>query len=92
MYAFDRKQGFWIVSSVPNFPAPSSNGYKYNESQFRNAQTLICITLKSEYLDDISKSFISEFFFLKYKKKINTSTWEQIVWIETDVYLFLCFL
>ncbi|XP_078327220.1 plancitoxin-1-like [Crassostrea virginica] len=53
VYAFDRKQGFWIVSSVPNFPAPSSNGYKYNESQFRNAQTLICITLKSEYLDDI---------------------------------------
>lgn len=60
MFAFDKEQGFWIVSSVPNFPAPLSKGYEYDKSQFRHAQTLICITLKSKYLDVISKSVIPE--------------------------------
>ena len=92
MFAFDKKQGFWIVSSVPNFPAPLSKRYHYDDSQLYKAQTIICITLKSEYLGVISKSAIPEFFFLKYKKLVNTSTWEQIVWIEAAVYLFVVFL
>ncbi|XP_078327219.1 cell-death-related nuclease 7-like [Crassostrea virginica] len=57
VYAFDRKQGFWIVSSVPNFPAPLSDGYIYIDSQLDKSQTIICVTLKSQYLEIIKSIF-----------------------------------
>ncbi|XP_078329349.1 deoxyribonuclease-2-alpha-like isoform X2 [Crassostrea virginica] len=43
--AFDRTSGFWIVSSVPRFPAPVKDGYKYKDEQTKYGQTILCVSV-----------------------------------------------
>ncbi|XP_068426118.1 deoxyribonuclease-2-alpha [Clinocottus analis] len=41
----DKKQGFWLVHSTPNFPPPRQAGqYSYPSSGLPNGQNFICVT------------------------------------------------
>lgn len=52
-FAFDKDSGFWLILSVPFFPAPQKYNYKYGSSQLIKAQAILCITLDSKYLEEI---------------------------------------
>eukprot|EP00105_Crassostrea_gigas_P019537 XP_011438057.1 PREDICTED: plancitoxin-1-like isoform X2 [Crassostrea gigas] len=56
-FAFDKDSGFWLILSVPFFPAPQKYNYKYGSSQLIKAQAILCITLDSKYLEEIEKIF-----------------------------------
>lgn len=53
--AFGETEGFWIISSVPRFPAKVSTGYNYSESQTKKGQTILCVTVPENMEDKISK-------------------------------------
>lgn len=53
--AFDNTKGFWIVSSVPRFPAPISNGFTYLNPQTKYGQTILCVTV-AKTVENILKS------------------------------------
>ncbi|XP_062586026.1 uncharacterized protein LOC134247711 [Saccostrea cucullata] len=57
MYAFDEKQGFWLISSVPKFPAPLSHNYSYEQEQTKLGQAMICVSLSRKYLTVIEDIF-----------------------------------
>lgn len=52
---FGETEGFWIISSVPRFPAKVSTGYNYNESQTKKGQIILCVTVPGNMEDKISK-------------------------------------
>lgn len=56
--AFDRVNGFWIVSSVPRFPAKVSTGFDYRISQTENGQTIFCVTVPQKMEDKIKQIFM----------------------------------
>lgn len=56
--AFSESEGFWIISSVPRFPATVSTGFEYGESQTKKGQIILCVTVPGNIEDTISK-FIS---------------------------------
>lgn len=51
--------GFWMISSVPRFPAKRSMGYKFEEEQTHYGQMILCVTLQKS-----SKSTIGILIFL----------------------------
>lgn len=53
--AFGETEGFWIISSVPRFPAKVSTGYNYSESQTKKGQIILCVTVPRNMEDKISK-------------------------------------
>lgn len=53
--AFGETEGFWIISSVPRFPANVSTGYNYGESQTKKGQIILCVTVPGNIEDKISK-------------------------------------
>lgn len=53
--AFDRVNGFWIVSSVPRFPAKVSTGFDYRINQTKKGQIILCVTVPEKIEDKISK-------------------------------------
>nr|XP_022297821.1 plancitoxin-1-like [Crassostrea virginica] len=55
--AFDRTSGFWIVSSVPRFPAPVKDGYKYQDQQKTFGQTILCVSVDKTMEDKIKSVF-----------------------------------
>lgn len=52
---FGETEGFWIISSVPRFPANVSTGYNYGESQTKKGQIILCVTVPGNMEDKISK-------------------------------------
>ncbi|XP_056011276.1 plancitoxin-1-like isoform X2 [Ostrea edulis] len=56
-YAFDDKSGFWLILSVPKFPAPKKHGYSYGKEQISKGQTVLCVTLHSEDLQKMERVF-----------------------------------
>lgn len=52
--AFDHTVGFWMVSSVPKFPAITSSGYNYAEQQIKYGQTILCVTILKSVENDLS--------------------------------------
>lgn len=52
---FGETEGFWIISSVPRFPAKVSTGYNYGESQTKKGQIILCVTVPGNMEDKISK-------------------------------------
>lgn len=52
---FGETEGFWIISSVPRFPAKVSTGYNYSESQTKKGQIILCVTVPENMEDKISK-------------------------------------
>ena len=53
--AFDHTSGFWIVSSVPRFPTPVKDGYKYKDEQTKYGQTILCVSVDKTMEAKISK-------------------------------------
>lgn len=57
LVAFDSGNGFWIVSSVPRFPAKVSTGFDFRISQTKKGQTILCVTVPGDMEDKISKFY-----------------------------------
>ncbi|KAL3072658.1 hypothetical protein niasHS_017632 [Heterodera schachtii] len=55
MLVFDDISGFWLVHSVPKFPASTGADYVYPQSGKRNGQSMLCITLSSTALKEIGQ-------------------------------------
>ncbi|XP_074597145.1 plancitoxin-1-like [Brevipalpus obovatus] len=58
--AFDKKTGFWIIHSIPEFmPGPGSKGskaaYEFPDSGRANGQTGLCLTFDAQDFPTISK-------------------------------------
>ncbi|XP_054709923.1 deoxyribonuclease-2-like [Uloborus diversus] len=51
--AFNDETGFWLVHSIPKFVSPSS--YEYPENALDNGQSVLCVTFKTESLNEICK-------------------------------------
>lgn len=43
--AFDKKTGFWMISSIPRFPAKQFRGYFFSDKQTRFGQMVLCVTV-----------------------------------------------
>lgn len=43
--AFSKSSGFWMVSSVPRFPAAQRDGYHYFVPQTIYGQIILCVTV-----------------------------------------------
>lgn len=52
---FGETEGFWIISSVPRFPANVSTGYNFSESQTKKGQFILCVTVPGNMEDKIRK-------------------------------------
>jgi len=52
---FDTESGFWLVHSVPHFPPLVSDGYSYPPSGHTYGQTLMCVSYKTNQLNEIGK-------------------------------------
>lgn len=46
--AFDKTSGFWVVSSVPRFPAQVKHGFTYKDPQTKYGQTIFCVTVRKD--------------------------------------------
>lgn len=51
--AFDKNTGFWMISSIPRFPAITSKGYMFQNEQKKNGQIVLCVTVDQKYQDKI---------------------------------------
>lgn len=40
--AFDKNTGFWMISSIPRFPANTSKGYMFQNEQKKYGQIVLC--------------------------------------------------
>lgn len=43
--AFDKQTGFWMISSIPRFPAKQFGGYDFLNGQTRYGQMVLCVTV-----------------------------------------------
>lgn len=43
--AFDKHTGFWMISSIPRFPAKQRDGYNFLNEQTRYGQMVLCVTV-----------------------------------------------
>lgn len=73
--AFDKKTGFWMISSIPRFPAEASKGYIFSDEQKPFGQIVLCVTVKqtdkkkigNDIFFNQNKPFLFVFkYFLKY--------------------------
>lgn len=55
--AFDKKNGFWMISSIPRFPAEVSEGYHFSDEQIPFGQTVLCVTVPHQVKQIIEKIF-----------------------------------
>ncbi|XP_061180819.1 plancitoxin-1-like [Saccostrea echinata] len=53
--AFNKEEGFWMISSIPRFPLPKK--YEYGGGQLLFGQSVLCITFGKNYLDKIVEAF-----------------------------------
>ncbi|XP_062608056.1 deoxyribonuclease-2-alpha-like [Saccostrea cucullata] len=89
VYAFGKDSGFWIISSVPEFPAAVpekkikniDDSYTYNDGQTKFGQIIFCVTLESEYMetldlyrDLIRKKFDDSLYVQTWRPNLNSST------------------
>lgn len=56
-FAFDKDSGFWLILSVPNFPAPRKQKYSYEHEQIRYAQSILCISIDRKYMKEMGDFF-----------------------------------
>ncbi|VDM71534.1 unnamed protein product [Strongylus vulgaris] len=77
---FDQESGFWIIHSVPNFPAVGT--YTYPSTGIRYGQSFLCLSLPSESLGDVGEHLryvqatpfftnLPEFFILRFPVLVN---------------------
>lgn len=55
--AFDSTMGFWMISSIPRFPAKVSLGFQFSSSQTLYGQTVFCITVSVSVKNRIKTMF-----------------------------------
>eukprot|EP00698_Gefionella_okellyi_P006137 TRINITY_DN15582_c0_g1_i1.p1 TRINITY_DN15582_c0_g1~~TRINITY_DN15582_c0_g1_i1.p1 ORF type:complete len:359 (-),score=63.09 TRINITY_DN15582_c0_g1_i1:41-1090(-) len=53
--AYDRDGGFYLVHSVPRYPAMSFEGYTYPFDERTYGQSMFCMTLNPESLNDVAE-------------------------------------
>ncbi|XP_052222036.1 plancitoxin-1-like isoform X2 [Dreissena polymorpha] len=51
--SFDLTSGFWLVQSKPLFPPTRASGYKWSNDNTSFGQTFLCVTMPTQYLDEI---------------------------------------
>lgn len=56
--AFDMQSGFWLIHSVPRFPAKASTGYQYPSTGLRYGQSMMCVTFDSKLFDPIGRQLV----------------------------------
>ncbi|XP_069795437.1 deoxyribonuclease-2-beta [Narcine bancroftii] len=55
---FNKVQGFWLMHSVPHFPANATEGYMYPSSGQRYGQTFLCITIQYNQVSEIGTQLL----------------------------------
>ncbi|KHN88938.1 Cell-death-related nuclease 7 [Toxocara canis] len=53
---FNGDSGFWLIHSVPNFPA--TRQYLYPSSGLRNGQSFLCISMKTDSLSSLATQML----------------------------------
>eukprot|EP00105_Crassostrea_gigas_P019538 XP_011438058.1 PREDICTED: plancitoxin-1-like isoform X3 [Crassostrea gigas] len=78
-FAFDKDSGFWLILSVPNFPAPRKQKYSYEHEQIRYAQSILCISIDRKYMKEMEKIFnlTKPFFYDGSKPLLKKFNWEM---------------
>ncbi len=56
--AVDKKSGFWLVHSVPKFPTPYAQSYKWNASE-TYGQTFLCLSLSQDQVNSAARQVCS---------------------------------
>jgi len=52
---FDKTDGFWLITSLPKFPSPKSDGYKFPSNGDVYGQTFLCISMNYDMLDIVGE-------------------------------------
>lgn len=55
VFAFDKKQGFWLIHSVPRFPPTASDGWSGGMPSYTYGQSFLCITFGIDELENVAK-------------------------------------
>ncbi|KAJ8376416.1 hypothetical protein SKAU_G00069960 [Synaphobranchus kaupii] len=55
---FDQSQGFWLIHSIPHFPAFPERGYSWPPTGKNNGQTVFCVTYKYGQLLQIAQQLL----------------------------------
>ncbi|XP_070562306.1 deoxyribonuclease-2-alpha-like [Ptychodera flava] len=55
---FDSSEGFWMVHSLPRFPADPSMKYIWPENGYINGQVFLCVTYPRQELDTIKNQIL----------------------------------
>lgn len=58
--AFDKNRGFWIILSIPRFPAIADRGYNFADQQTLFGQITLCVTVLHSEKQQIGNEFFSE--------------------------------
>lgn len=66
--ATDGRQGFWLVHSMPKWPASKSGPGPFDSNRY--AQSLMCITVSAKTADTIASNLMVENVFLTSKKAV----------------------
>lgn len=56
--AFDKKTGFWMISSIPRFPAKVSDGYHFLDEQRTFGQIVLCVTVPLSVKEKIGNDIL----------------------------------
>eukprot|EP01087_Luapelamoeba_hula_P001831 TRINITY_DN1162_c0_g1_i1.p1 TRINITY_DN1162_c0_g1~~TRINITY_DN1162_c0_g1_i1.p1 ORF type:complete len:364 (+),score=50.09 TRINITY_DN1162_c0_g1_i1:16-1107(+) len=51
--AFNKNGGFWLIHSVPRFPAEQSGSYSYPDNEKDYGQSFLCMSLDLETFNDV---------------------------------------
>eukprot|EP00088_Acartia_fossae_P003995 TRINITY_DN11712_c1_g1_i2.p1 TRINITY_DN11712_c1_g1~~TRINITY_DN11712_c1_g1_i2.p1 ORF type:complete len:426 (-),score=78.58 TRINITY_DN11712_c1_g1_i2:166-1443(-) len=54
----DEYSGVWMIHSVPHFPPYPNQSYGFPHTGHRYGQTFLCITVRSEAMNDIGRQFL----------------------------------
>lgn len=71
--AFDKNTGFWIVSSVPKFPSPVAEGFRFLNSQTKFGQTILCVTVANTVENSLKSVFETTNPYIYDRKNFNIS-------------------
>ena len=52
---FDKTDGFWLITSLPKFPSPKADGYKFPSNGDVYGQTFLCISMNYDMLDIVGE-------------------------------------
>jgi deoxyribonuclease-2 len=56
--AFNSGGGFWLIHSVPRFPADPSSQYSYPDNEKEYGQSFLCMTLDLDTMNTVAQAFL----------------------------------